>query len=222
MTQKTRLVLADDHVVLRSGLRMLLESQGDMEVVGEAPDGAVAVQLARSLRPDLMLMDISMPGVDGMEATRAIKQECPEIKVLVLTMHDDAGYLKEVLAAGASGYVLKKAIDGELVSAIRTVLRGEIFVYPSMTRALVDTYLSQRPAPAPERKPAVDLLSPRELEVLKLVAKGFTSREIADRIGLSAKTVEGYRARIGDKLGTTSRADFIRHALQAGLLDDGD
>lgn len=222
MTQKARLVLADDHVVLRSGLRMLLESQGDMEVVGEAPDGAAAVQLARSLRPDLILMDISMPGMDGMEATRAIKQECPDIKVLVLTMHDDTGYLKEVLAAGASGYVLKKAIDAELVSAIRTVLRGEIFVYPSMTKALVDTYLNQRPTPAPERKPAVELLSPRELEVLKLVAKGFTSREIADQIGLSAKTVEGYRARIGDKLGTTSRADFIRQALQAGLLDDGD
>lgn len=216
---KRRLVLADDHVVLRSGLRLLLESQGEFEVVGEAPDGAAAVAMARELKPDLILMDISMPGMDGMEATRQVKASCPEVKVLVLTMHDDAGYLREVLAAGASGYVLKKAIDGELISAIRAVLRGEMFVYPSMTRALVDNYLNRRPEPAPEQRPLTELLSPRELEVLKLVATGFTSREIGDQLNLSAKTVEGYRARVSEKLGASSRSDLIRHALHAGLLD---
>lgn len=216
---KRRLVLADDHVVLRSGLRLLLESQGEFEVVGEAPDGASAVAMAQALKPDLILMDISMPGMDGMEATRQVKAVCPDVKVLVLTMHDDAGYLREVLAAGASGYVLKKAIDGELVSAIQAVLRGEMFVYPTMTRALVDTYLSRRAEPTPEQRPLTELLSPRELEVLKLVATGFTSREIGDQLHVSAKTVEGYRARISEKLGAASRADLIRHALHAGLLD---
>lgn len=199
---------------------MLLESQGGFEVVGEAPDGAAAVTMVRTLRPDLVLMDISMPGMDGMEATRQIKALCPEVKVLVLTMHDDAGYLRQVLEAGASGYILKKAIDGELLSAIQAVLRGEMFVYPTMTRALVDTYLNRPAAPqAEQQRPALESLSPRELEVLKLVATGFTSREIGEQLGLSAKTVEGYRARISEKLGASSRADLIRHALHAGLLD---
>lgn len=219
MTSKARLILADDHSVLRSGLRMLLESQGDFEVVGEAPDGEAAVAMVRSLKPDLVIMDISMPGMDGMEATRQVKAVAPAVKVLVLTMHDDAGYLREVLAAGASGYVLKKAIDSELVSAIRAVLRGEMFVYPTMTRALVDSYLHKKPAPQAEQRPLVESLSPRELAVLKLVATGFTSREIADQLGLSAKTVEGYRARVSEKLGAGNRADLIRHAMQAGLLD---
>jgi len=220
---RRRLVLADDHAVLRSGLRMLLESHGEFEVVGEAADGAAAVDMATRLHPDLVLMDISMPGMDGMEATRQIRAAVPDLKILVLTMHDDAGYLREVLAAGASGYILKKAVDSELISAIQAVLRGEVFVYPSMTRALVEQYLTQRPVstPAPSQEPRspVEGLSPRELEVLKLVASGFTSREIAEQFGLSAKTVESYRARIGEKLGTTSRTDFIRYALQAGLLD---
>lgn len=216
---RTRLMLADDHVLLRSGLRMLLESQGDFEVVGEASDGESAVAMALERNPDLILMDISMPGVDGMEATRRLKAARPGLKVLVLTMHDDPGYLREVLAAGASGYILKKAVDSELVSAIRSVMRGEVFVYPSMTRALVDHYLNTAAPPSgPERSP-IDQLSPREQEVLRLVASGHTSREIGDQLNLSAKTVEGYRARVAEKLGAHSRADLIRLALQAGLLD---
>lgn len=154
-----------------------------------------------------------------MEATRRLKAARPELKVLVLTMHDDPGYLREVLAAGASGYILKKAVDSELVSAIRSVMRGEVFVYPSMTRALVDHYLNTAaPPPGPERSP-IEQLSPREQEVLRLVASGHTSREIGDQLNLSAKTVEGYRARVAEKLGAHSRADLIRLALQAGLLD---
>ncbi|MFZ5815998.1 MAG: response regulator [Bacillota bacterium] len=217
---KTRLLLADDHVLLRSGLRMLLETQGDFEVVGEASDGETAVAMAKERNPDLILMDISMPGMDGMEATRRVKAACPSLKVLVLTMHDDPGYLREVLGAGASGYILKKAADAELVSAIRSVMRGEVFVYPTMTRALVDHYLNTASSPPPEsgRSPT-EQLSPREQEVLRLVASGYTSREIGDRLGLSAKTVEGYRARLAEKLGAHSRADLIRFALQAGLLD---
>ncbi|MFZ5825294.1 MAG: response regulator [Bacillota bacterium] len=215
---KTRLLLADDHALLRSGLRMLLESQGDFEVVGETSDGETAVSAAQALNPDLILMDISMPGMDGMEATRRLKTVCPSVKVLVLTMHDDPGYLREVLGAGASGYILKKAVDAELVSAIRSVMRGEVFVYPTMTRALVDHYLNTAPPVEAERSP-IESLSPREQEVLKLVASGYTSREIGDQLALSAKTVEGYRARLAEKLGAHSRADLIRMALQAGLLD---
>ena len=217
---KTRLLLADDHVLLRSGLRMLLESQGDLEVVGEASDGDTALSMARTLKPDLILMDISMPGMDGMEATRRLRTVCPSVKVLVLTMHDDPGYLREVLGAGASGYILKKAVDAELVSAIRSVMRGEVFVYPTMTRTLVDHYLNTAAPPPPEtERSPLEQLSPREQEVLKLVASGYTSREIGDQLNLSAKTVEGYRARLAEKLGAHSRADLIRMALQAGLLD---
>lgn len=219
MQPKVRLVLADDHTVLRSGLRMLLESQGDFEVVGEASDGATAVRLARELQPDLMLMDISMPGLDGMEATRQVKAAWPQIRILVLTMHDDAAYLREVLAAGASGYVLKKAVDSELLSALQTVLRGEMYIYPAMTRALVQGYLDRAPSRPEQQKRPVDLLSPREVEVLRLVALGHTAREIGDQLGLSAKTVEGYRARLAEKLVAPTRADLIRVALQAGLLE---
>lgn len=218
MQKKPRLVLADDHAVLRSGLKMLLESQGGFEVVGEAYDGQSAVRLTRELAPDAVLMDISMPHMDGVEATRRIKEACPGVRILVLTMHDDVAYLREVLTAGASGYVLKKAVDSELISAIHTVLSGEMFVYPTLTRALVDDYLG-RSTEEPSVSKVHDLLSARELEVLRLVAFGHTSREIGTMLSLSAKTVEGYRARVMDKLQATSRTDLIRQALEAGLLD---
>lgn len=216
---KIRLFLADDHAVLRAGLRMLLDSQPDMCVVGEASDGEETVQACRDVQPDVVLMDISMPGINGIEATRALHRECPKARILVLTMHDDEAYLKQVLQAGGAGYVLKKAADTELLSAIRAVHRGEVFLYPSMAKVLVEELMQARPALRPGgTHEATPNLSEREREVLRLIALGHTNQEIADTLYLSVKTVETHKARIMTKLGTRSRSELVRYAMQHGLV----
>lgn len=211
----TRILLADDHAVLRSGLRLLLESQSDLKVVGEAATGAETLHLAEQLQPDLILLDLSMPQLGGLEALPVLKKLAPEAKILILTMYDDAHYLRRALQSGAAGYVLKKAADVELLSAIRAVLRNEIYIHPSMTRVLLDDML-----PKAESQPmdAWDTLSEREQEVLRLVALGHTSAEIAEQLHLSIKTVETYRARGTEKLGLASRAALVRYALKKGLI----
>jgi len=214
-------LITDDHTLFRSGLRLLLSNEPDIAVVGEAGDGAEAIRLARTLRPDVVLMDITMPGMSGLDATRAIRQDLPEVRVLILTMHEDEGYLRESLRAGASGYVLKRAAATELPAAIRAAWRGEAFIYPSLTRALVRAYLEAVGRMPPEQvvRAAFDGLTERELTVLRLLALGCTNQEVADLLVLSVKTVETHRARIMDKLGLKSRADLVRYAIRKGLLE---
>jgi two-component system response regulator NreC len=213
-----RVLLADDHAVLRAGLRLLLDAQPDLKVVGEAGDGGEALTLAAQLQPDLILLDLTMPGLSGLEALPALRKAAPATRILILTMHDDEGYVRQALRHGAVGYVLKKAADAELISAVRAVLRGEVYVHPSLTRALLEDLLPAGAAHVPVDPWAA--LSEREQEVLRLVALGHTSAEIADRLSLSVKTVETYRARGMEKLGLRSRAALVQFALAHHLLSD--
>jgi two-component system response regulator NreC len=215
---ETRILLADDHAVLRAGLRLLLEAQPDLKVVGEAGDGREAMRLAEELKPELILLDLTMPGLSGMESLPALKKMLPATRILILTMHDDVSYLRQALSRGASGYVLKKAADNELISAVRAVLRGEVYVQPSMNKALLNDLLPHESAATPSDP--WESLSEREQEVITLVALGHTSAEIAERLSLSAKTVETYRARGMEKLNLRSRAALVQFAIARGLLAD--
>ena len=218
--KKIRLLVADDHPVVRAGLRSLLGGQLDMEIVGEADDGFAAVERALELKPDVVLMDISMGGQSGFAATREISRRLPETKVLVLSIHDNEEYLRQMLEAGATGYVLKQAADTELAVAIRAVHRGEIFLYPSFTRVLLGDLAKRREKNGTSERDSYDLLSQREKEVLRLVALGYTNRQIADQLVLSVKTIETYRARLMDKLSLRSRSALVRYALGKGLLEE--
>lgn len=210
-----KLLIADDHAVLRAGLRMLLDAQADMQVMAEASDGSQVLGLLADVQPDILLLDLSMPGLGGLEALPLIRRQHPQVRVLILTMHDDESYLRQVLREGASGYVLKRAADTELLSALRAVMRGEIYVHPSMTRHLLDDIL-----PATPVEPATpwDTLSERERDVLLRVARGHTSARIADQLSLSPKTVDTYRARGMEKLGLRSRAALVQFVLAHDLL----
>ncbi|GAB4444893.1 MAG: response regulator transcription factor [Anaerolineae bacterium] len=210
-------LLVDDHAVLRAGLRLLLDAQPDMQVVGEAGDGSEALALATRLHPDVILLDLSMPGLGGLDALPALRKAAPGARVVVLTMHDDEGYLRQALRRGAAGYVLKKAADVDLLSAVRTAARGEVYVHPSLQRVLLEDLLP----PSDESGNPWEALSEREHEVLVLVARGHTAAEIAARLSLSPKTVETYRARGMEKLGLRSRAALVQFALQHGLLTNG-
>ncbi len=214
---KIRILLVDDHAILRAGLRAILSAEADMEVVDEANDGREAVAKTERLLPDVTLMDISMPVMDGLEATRRIHQSCPEVKVLVLTIHDNEEYLFQVLEAGGSGYLVKKSADTELISAIRAVHRGEAFLSPLATKMVIGRYLSA--VGRGEEKHNYDGLTSREQEVLKLIADGYTNQEIADRFIISVKTVETHRAHILEKLELHTRADLVKYARSHGLLD---
>ena len=216
-THKIRVMIVDDHAILRAGLRMLVNTQNDMEVVSEAPDGEKVVQEVRETRPDVTLLDLTMPRVGGMKALQEIARHCRKTRVLVLTMHDDPAYLRSALAAGASGYLLKRAVDAELIAAIRAVHRGGIFVDPRLANVLVQDVLAKRSTKAGPTRP-VNILSQRELQVLTLVARGYTSAEIAKQIFVGVKTIETYRSRLADKLGLRTRSDVIRFAVQMGLL----
>lgn len=216
MPQKIKVLIADDHTIVRSGVRLLLDAEPDIEVVGEALDGAEAVDLVAKLRPDVVLMDIAMPGLDGMEATRHIKDEWPEVNVLVLTMHRRDEYFFEMLKAGASGYVLKGAETNELIHALRVVARGEVFLYPTMTRKLVRDYLEREA----EGAASGSILSPREQQILRLLVEGYSSKEIAERLVISASTVYTHRSKLMDKLGLTSRHELIQYARQHNLIRD--
>jgi DNA-binding NarL/FixJ family response regulator len=210
-------MIADDHAILRAGLRMLINAQADMEVVSEAADGEKALQIARETRPDVALLDLTMPRVGGMKALQEMARDCSEIRVLVLTMHDDPAYLRSALAAGASGYLLKRAVDAELIAAIRAVHRGGVYVDPRLAGVLVQDVLGKGSTTAGPTRP-VHILSPRELQVLRLVARGYTSAEIARQLLVGVKTIETYRLRLTEKLGLRTRSDVVRFAVQLGLL----
>ena len=214
---KIRVMIADDHAILRAGLRMLVNAQEDMEAISEAADGEKALQVARETRPDVALLDLTMPRVGGMKALQDIVRDCRETRVLVLTMHDDPAYLRSALAAGASGYLLKRAVDAELLAGIRAVHRGSIFVDPCLTNILVQDVLAKRDTEVGRSRPLKGL-SDRELQVLSLVAQGFTSAQIATQILVGVKTVETYRSRSAEKLGLRTRSDIVRFAVQMGLL----
>jgi len=217
---KIRLLVADDHPVVRAGLRTLLAAQPDMVIVGEAEDGAEAVRQALALRPDVVVMDITMRGVSGMEATKQIRQQLAQTMVLVLTMHDDEEYLRQMLEAGATGYVLKQAVDTELAVAIRAVQRGEVYLYSSFTKVLLGQLAPGEDVHDKRTFDQYELLSQREREVLRLVALGYTNQQIAHTLFLSVKTVETYRARLMEKLNLKSRSALVRYALRKGLLDN--
>jgi two-component system, NarL family, response regulator NreC len=214
---KIRVMIADDHAILRSGLRLLVNAQPDMDVVAEAPDGEAAIQAARETKPDVALMDLTMPRTGGMRALQGIVRTCGKTRVLVLTMHDDPAYLRSVLAAGASGYVLKRSVDAELLTAIRAVHRGGTFVDPSLAEVLVQDVLVKKGVKARPKRP-VNILSERELQVLRLVARGYSSPQIAKQILVGVKTIETYRSRLAQKLGLRTRSDVVRFAVQMGLL----
>lgn len=219
MGDKVRILLADDHAVLRAGLKALLNAEPDLAVVGEAANGAEAVREAGRLHPDVVLMDITMPGTDGLAATRLIRQQLPAVRVLVLTMHDNEEYLFKVLEAGGAGYVTKRAADTELIDAIRAVHRGDAFLHPSAAKRLIDDYLGR--VGAGEEAESYARLTQREREVLRLIADGYTNQEIADQLIISVKTVETHRAHVLEKLGLRTRAELVRYARQKGLISTG-
>ena len=210
-----RILLADDHVMMREGLKSLVNAQADMEVVGEAGDGRAALSKARELQPDVVVMDISMPELNGIQATGRLKGCCRKSKVLVLTAYDDGGYLRQLLEAGASGYVLKRAAAEELVKAIRVVAAGGVYLDPTLAGRVVSGYVGRkRMRGAPQNTE----LSEREEEVMRLVAWGYTNKEVAAYLNISVKTVETHKTNLMEKLDLKGRADVVRYALRQGWL----
>ena len=207
-----RILIADDHGVIRAGLRALLEDVPDITVVGEASDGGEALVKAVELKPDILLMDLSMPNMGGIDATRQLSQSEPKVRVLILTVHEDESLLKEVIRVGAAGYIIKRAAQEDLIHAIRVVSRGDLYIHPAMTRALFND------AAVPPKVSEIETLTLREIEVLQLLAKGYTNRQIAEHLNLSPRTVEGHRANVSGKLGLHSRVELVEYAEKHGLL----
>jgi two-component system, NarL family, response regulator NreC len=214
--EKIRILLADDHTILREGIRSLIEDEPDMQIVGEAENGQAAVKLALQLLPDIALIDIAMPLLNGLEATRQIKRSAPDVKVLVLTMYENEEYIRTVFAAGALGYLLKDAATRELMHAIRIVNRGEMVLSPAVTRLVVEDYLRWGDQVPDGADP---ILSAREREVLQLIAEGYTNKQIAEILCISIKTVQAHRGRLMQKLDLHDRGDLIKYAIQKKIIE---
>jgi two-component system response regulator NreC len=214
---KIHILLVDDHAVVRGGLRMLLENEDDMEIIGEASSGLAALQLAGQLSPDVVIMDITLPDISGIEATRRLKQEHPQIGVVALTIHEDQQYFFEMLKVGASAYVPKRAAPDDLISAIRTVAHGNVYIFPSLANLLVEDFLSR--TGEDDAKAAVDGLTSREQEVLALLAQGKTNDEIADALVISRHTVARHRENVMSKLGLHTRSELVKYAIRKRLIE---
>jgi two-component system response regulator NreC len=213
---KIRVLLADDHTILRDGIRALLEDQSDMEVIGEAEDGQATVKMVAKLKPDVVVMDIAMPLLNGLEATRQIQRDYPQVKVLILTMHENEEYIRQVLAAGALGYVLKDAAARDLLGAIRTVNQGEAVLSPAITRLVIEDYLRWGDIRPEDTSNGLTL---REREVLQLIAEGYTNKEIAEILNLSVKTIQSHRTNLMNKLDLHDRGELIKYAIQKKIID---
>lgn len=216
MDKKIRIMLADDHTILRDGIRALIEDEPDMVVVGEAEDGRTTVKLACELEPDVVIMDIAMPLLNGLEATRQIKRICPKVQILVLSMHDSEEYIRQVLAAGAMGYILKDAAARELLSAIRAVHRGEAVLSTAITRLVIEDYLRWGDLQIDHDE---EVLTPREREILQLIAEGYTNKQIAEILCLSIKTIQAHRANLMQKLDLHDRGELIKYAIQKKIIE---
>jgi DNA-binding NarL/FixJ family response regulator len=214
-----RVLLAEDHNVVREGLRLLLNAQPDIRVIGETPDGRQAVALARENCPDVAVLDISMPNLDGLQAASLIRAECPQAQVLILTMHESDAYFFRAVEAGAAGYLLKKAASEDLISAVRAVAQGEAFFYPSMARKLLEGYLKHGRSTPPAGSSGYDELSDREREVMFLLVGGLSNQEIAEKLVLSSSTVQTHRGHILRKLGLETTIDLVRYAIRHGLIE---
>jgi len=211
MLRKIRILLADDHTVVRQGFRLILNQEPDMEVIAEAGDGVETVRLAVELKPTVVIMDIAMPKVNGLEATRRIMEKSPDSKILILSMHKDSVYVRETLRAGAKGYILKESIDQDLLRAIRAVAQGDGFLSPEVSATVLEDYQQQAVDP-------IDLLTAREREVLQLLAEGKVAKEIATALDVSVYTVDAHRGRIMKKLGLHSSTEIVRFAMRRGLI----
>jgi len=217
MNEKLRILIAEDHQTVREGVKLLINTQPDMEVVGEAGDGELAIQEAARLKPDLVLMDISMPNVNGLKATKRLRRLNPDIKILTLTRHTDDGYLQQLIGAGANGYVLKQSAPTELITAIRTVASGDAYLDPSLTRKVMGGYVNRASSLRGENKGD---LTDRENEVLRLISFGYSNKEIAVQLDLSIKTIEAHKANAMRKLGIASRIDIVKYAILQDWLQD--
>ncbi len=210
-----RTLIVDDHGLLRAALRTILQAEPDIEVVDEAKNGTEALQLADHQKPDVMVLDLSMPDLGGVEVTRQLRSLLPDLKILILTVHKDNGLLREAIRAGANGYILKQAVESELIEAIHAVWRGDLYVHPTMTQALLKA-LSQAPN---GQDPPIDILTPRELEVLRHIVQGYTNRQMARKLSISIRTVESHRGNLMNKLEMRSRVDLVRYATEHNLVD---
>ena len=211
----TKVVIADDHAVVRAGLRALLQDTPQLELIAEASGGVEALELVKKLQPEILVLDLSMPDMDGISVTRQLKELQFPTRVLILTVHEDEALLKEAIQAGASGYILKQAAESELVSAIQVILRGDLYVDPSLLRSLLNEQVKTQPV----HTGIVEPLTPREVDVLKLIVEGHTNRQIAEHLSISVRTVEGHRANLSEKLGLHSRVELVRYAKEHGLID---
>jgi len=219
MPKKIRILLADDHHVIRSGLQALFKREKEIAIVGEASDGDQAVQLAKQLKPDVALLDISMPAMSGLDATRRIKEQHPDIKVIILTIHENESYVYQMIRAGANGYLLKNTDKNELLEAIRTVMAGEQFFSPGISRMMVDEHFKRVQQGHGDIHPTIQNLTSREVEVLRHIAQGHTNKEIADMLSISVRTVNSHRTNLMRKLNIHETAGLTRFAVQQGIVD---
>lgn len=209
-----RILIADDHAIVRTGLRTLLQAEATLELVGEAAGGYEAIKLVATTSPDILLLDLSMPDLDGIAVTKKLKPEYPELRILILTIHEDEALVREAIKAGASGYILKRAAESELVSAINVLMRGDMYVDHALLRPFIEETTE---VPASDRK-MIEALTPREKDVLRLIVLGYTNRQIGEELSISVRTVEGHRANLSDKIGAHSRADLVRYARDHDLI----
>jgi two-component system response regulator NreC len=209
-----KVLIADDHVIVRTGLRALLRSEPGLQLVGEATGGYEVIELVGKTRPDILFLDLSMPDLDGIAVTRQLKPQYPDLRILILTVHEDEAMLREAIRAGASGYIVKHAAEAELIAAIETIRRGDLYVDPAMLRVL----LVECPKPRTEQPASPDPLTPRETDVLKLIVQGYTNRQVGEELGISVRTVEGHRANLLEKLGLRTRVELVRYARDRGLI----